>query len=428
MDSDARLENYADLLGEGEIRELQVLASPLRGLRLQHINSTATGGGVAEILTRLVPLLQDVGVDAVWTVLDGTPEFFQVTKAFHNALHGQSAPLTPPMLQCYREVLARNRDKVEGAADVVVLHDPQPVGLAEYRHSHSGRWVWRCHIDLTQADPMVWGFLRGYVERCDAAVLHLPEYARDLVIEQYVISPAIDPFTEKNRDLDHSEIGGVCARFGIDRSRPIVLQVSRFDWLKDPLGVVQAYRLIRKSADCQLVLAGGGAADDPEGQEVLAKVRESAGKDPDIFILDLPPDSHFEINALQRAATVVVQKSIREGFGLVVTEAMWKGKPVVGGNVGGIRRQILHGETGYLANTLEGAAWYIRELLVNRTLAERMGTLAREHVRTNYLFPHYLRSWLLVLLGLRQAGDGIFSLPEAARAAPRSGAPSSRML
>jgi trehalose synthase len=408
------LEDYAPFVGQGELRELRLLARPLAGIRLQHINSTAVGGGVAEILTRLVPLMREVGLDAHWTVLDGGPDFFRVTKAFHNALHGQPAEITLPMLECYTQVLRRNCGKIDAAADFVVLHDPQPAGLTEFRQDHRGRWIWRCHIDLSLADPMVWGFLRPYVERCDAAVFHLQDYARDLYLEQYIIPPAIDPLTEKNRDLSDDEVSAVCRTFGVDRSRAILLQVSRFDWLKDPVGVVKAFRLVRKTSDCQLVLAGGSAADDPEGQEVLAKVREEAGGDPDVLILDLPPDSHYEINALQRAATVVVQKSLREGFGLVVTEAMWKGKPVVGGNVGGIRRQILHGETGYLVNTIEGAAWYIRELLANRALAERMGHLAREHVRTNYLLPHYLKSWLLVLLGTGLRGEGIFPLAEAA--------------
>ncbi len=408
----SRLESYAALLGEGEIRDLLLLAAPLKGLRVQHINSTAVGGGVAEILMRLVPLMQEVGLEAFWTVMDGTPEFFEVTKSFHNALHGQPAEITLPMLGCYRKVQQNNRKKVDPRADVVVLHDPQPVGLAEFRNGHAGRWVWRCHIDLSHADPVAWGLLRPYVERCDAAVFHLPEYARDLGPEQYVIPPAIDPFTEKNRELTAQEVSYVLEKFGLDRRRPIVLQVSRFDRLKDPVGVVEAYRLARKWVDCQLVLAGGSAADDPEGQEVLAEVRRHADGDPDIFILDLPPDSHFEINALQRAATVVVQKSLREGFGLVVAEAMWKQKPVIGGNVGGIRRQILHGETGYLVNTTEGCAWYLRELLGHPTLAQRMGELGQEYVRTNFLLPHYLKSWLLVLHALRYPGEGIFALGE----------------
>ena len=413
--NEIRLENYAPLVGGGELHDLRLLAAPLKGLRVQHINSTAVGGGVAEILARLVPLMRELGLDASWTVLEGTPEFFEVTKAFHNALHGQPTQITLPMLECYKQVQETNYAKVDPSADVVVLHDPQPAGLAESRAGHRGRWIWRCHIDLSDADPMVWGFLRPYVERCDAAIFHLPEYARELHIEQYVIPPAIDPFSEKNRELKDSEITYVLKKFGIDPDHPIVAQISRFDRLKDPVGVVQAYRQLGKWVDCQLVLAGGAAADDPEGQQVLAEVQRQVAEDPKVFILDLPPDSHFEINALQRAADVVVQKSIREGFGLVVTEAMWKRKPVIGGNVGGIRRQILHGETGYLVNTIKGTAWYLRELLVNRALAAHMGDLAKESVRTSALLPQYLQSWLLVLLGLHQAGEGILPLRESAR-------------
>ncbi len=409
------LADYGPLVGEGELNDLRLLAAPLKGLRVQHINSTALGGGVAEILMRLVPLMRELGLDASWTVLDGTPEFFEVTKAFHNALHGQPTQITLPMLECYKKVQESNYSKVDPTADVVVLHDAQPAGLAETRAGHPGRWVWRCHIDLSVADPMVWGFLRPYVERCNAAIFHLPEYAQELHIEQYVIPPAIDPFSEKNRELKDSEIMDVLRKFGIEPARPIVAQISRFDRLKDPVGVLQAYRQLGRWVDCQLVLAGGTAADDPEGQQVLAEVRQQVAEDPNVFVLDLPPDSHFEINALQRGATAVVQKSIREGFGLVVTEAMWKRKPVIGGNVGGIRRQILHGETGYLVNTIEGTAWYLRELLVNRNLAARMGVLAQEYVRTNALLPQYLQSWLLVLLGLHQPGEGILPLRERVR-------------
>ena len=415
-----RLENYAPLIGEGELDDLRLLAAPLRGLRVQHINSTALGGGVAEILARLVPLMQELGLDVSWAVMEGTPEFFEVTKSFHNGLHGQPVQITLPMFQSYKQAQESNHAKVDPKADVVVLHDPQPAGLAEFRAGHPGRWLWRCHIDLAYADPMVWGFLRPYVERCDAAIFHLPEYARELPIEQYVVPPAIDPFSEKNRELNESEISYVLKKFGINPERPIAAQISRFDRLKDPMGVIQAYQQVRRWVDCQLVLAGGGAGDDPEGQQVLAEVRQQADGDPDIFILDLPPDSHFEINALQRAANVVMQKSIREGFGLVVTEAMWKRKPVIGGNVGGIRRQILHGQTGYLANTIEGTAWFLRELLVNQELAGRMGVLAQEYVRTNALLPQYLQSWLLVLLGLHQPGEGILPLREPVRQEPHA--------
>jgi len=384
------LEAYKPIVGPGEIRDVNRLASYLRGRRIQHINSTAAGGGVAEILSRVVPLMQDAGLDAHWTVLDGTPAFFDITKSFHNALHGQPIEVTSEMLDTFREVTRANFTKLDREADISVLHDPQPVGLAASRDGFRGRLVWRCHIDVSRADPTVWRFLQGYVSRCDAAVYHLVDFSRNLPINEFVVPPAIDAFSEKNCELPPEEVESVLERFAIDRERPIVVQVSRFDYLKDPLGVIDGYRMVRRHQDCQLVLAGGGAPDDPEGQKVLQEVLERKGDDPDIFVLDLPADSHRVINALQRAADVVVQKSIREGFGLVVAEAMWKGKPVIGGNVGGIRRQIIHGVSGYRVNTVEGLAWRLRELLADPEKARRMGKVGREQVRQNFLLPQYL--------------------------------------
>jgi|DewCreStandDraft_1066081.scaffolds.fasta_scaffold02847_2 trehalose synthase len=402
-----RLDEYAPLVGAGEIAEIRALAACLGSVSLQHINSTSQGGGVAEILSWLVPLMQDVGIDARWTVIEGPTEFFEVTKAFHNALHGMSVEITPEMFALFREVGEQNLSKVDGQADFVVVHDPQPLGLiAAKRQGGATKWIWRCHIDLSEADLRVWGFLRTYVERFDAAVFHLPEYAKELPLDQFILPPAIDPLSEKNRELAPSEVQTVLERFGIDPEKPIVLQVSRFDRLKDPLGVLEAFRLVRRSHECQLILVGGSAADDPESAQVLAEVREKAEKLPDVHILDLPPTSHREVNAFQRAATVVVQKSIREGFGLVVTEAMWKGKPVVGSAVGGIRRQIIHGVTGFLVHTVEGTAFRIRQLLSHPELAAQMGWAAREYVRTNFLLTRYLKNWLLVLLTVKHPWRG----------------------
>lgn len=394
------LDAYRGILGDEEVNEVRRLGSFLRGASIQHFNSTAVGGGVAEILMRLVPLMADLGLDPRWDVVEGTSAFFKVTKSFHNALHGADEVITPEMLVTFMEAQRANYDKVRQDADFVAVHDPQPIGLVERRGPRS-RFVWRCHIDLSEADPRVWGFLRPMVDRYDAAIFHLPDYAKDLTIPQNLIPPAIDPLTEKNVELPSEEIRGTLERYGIDPRRPVVVQISRFDRLKDPIGVVKAFKIARRWVDCQLVLAGGGAADDPEGALVLAEVREVAGKDPDIHLLDLPPDAHRTINALQRGATVVVQKSLREGFGLVVAEAMWKGKAVIGGNVGGIRRQIIEGSTGYLVNTIEGCAFRLRQLLTNPALANQLGENARQHVRHNFLLPTYLKSWLLVLLSLR---------------------------
>ncbi len=407
---DVRLSDYEPVMGADEIGEIRRLAGYLRGARVQHVNSTAVGGGVAEILARLVPLMRDLGLDARWDVFEGNPEFFRVTKAFHNALHGASERIVPEMFRTFQEATDQNLAMVRSDADFFAIHDPQPIGLVQRRDDTAAKWVWRCHIDVAEADVSVWGFLRPFVERYDGAVFHLPEYAKELSISQFLVTPAIDPLHEKNIPLPPEEIAATLRRYDIDPRRPIVLQVSRFDRLKDPVGVIQAWRMARRMVDCQLVLAGGSASDDPEGMQVLAEVHEAADRDPDAHVLDLPPDAHRTINALQRGATVIVQKSLREGFGLVVTEAMWKGKPVVGGAVGGIRKQIIQGSTGFLVSSVEGCAFRIRQLLGNPGLARRLGENAQEHVRQSYLTPTYLKNWLLVLLALRHGQEALVHL------------------
>lgn len=403
------LDAYASIVGPDEIREIRELAGYLKGAVVQHINSTYVGGGVAELLGSMVPLMRDVGLDAYWDIVTGPPEFYAVTKAFHNALHGSDEDVTPEMLRIFMRTTEANLPVLKKGVDFQVIHDPQPAGLVQARAGET-RWLWRCHIDLSDADRKVWGFLRPLVERYDAAIFHLPDYAKELSIPQNIISPAIDPLAEKNIELPDTEIVAVLERHGIDPKRPIVLQVSRFDRLKDPVGVIRAYRLVKKSIPCQLVLAGGTASDDPEGEAVLAEVREAADRDPDCHILSLPPNAHRVVNALQRGATVVVQKSQREGFGLVVTEAMWKRKPMVGGAVGGIRRQIIHGTTGFLVHSIEGTAFRIRQLLGNPGLAAALGENARRYVIENFLPPTYLKKWLLALLSMRYGSEPMVTL------------------
>jgi trehalose synthase len=308
------LDDYTAIVGRAELDELRFLAEGLKGKTLKMINSTAVGGGVAEMLNRLVPLLGELEVVTRWEVITGGNDFFEVTKAFHNALHGSSYHLTRQAQEIFLMYNEQNRQRMQFNEDVIVLHDPQPAALIQARDSSPARWVWRCHIDLSNPNPEVWNFLRPFVERCDAAIFSSQSFARQLPIPQYLFYPCIDPLSEKNRELDESFIQKVCDDFGIDRKRPIVTQVSRFDRLKDPVGVVQAYRLAKKYVDCQLVLAGGGASDDPEGAVVLQEVKAAAGDDPDVFILDLPPWCALEVNALQRASTLIVQKSIKEGF------------------------------------------------------------------------------------------------------------------
>jgi len=392
----AGLEAYRLVAPPGALDFLYRLGERVRGRSYLHVNSTKLGGGVAEILNRLIPLANDLGVQATWEVIEGHSEFFRVTKAFHNALQGEEQVVTDEMYRTFLEVNRANTARLAPDADVMMIHDPQPVGLIEGRRPGQG-WVWRCHIDASRPQRRVWNFLRRFVERYDAAVFSLPRFAQRLAIPQYLVYPSIDPLSDKNRELTELEVAGILARLGVPRDKPILLQVSRFDRFKDPVGVINAYRMVKRRVDCRLVLAGGGATDDPEGEVVLAEVREAAGRDADIHVLELPPDAHLEINALQRAATVVLQKSLREGFGLTVAEAMWKGKPVIGGAAGGITVQLLYEVTGYTVHSVEGAAYRIHYLLSNPDAARRIGRLAREHVRRNFLITRQLTDDLMIL-------------------------------
>ena len=397
------LDDYASIVGRAPIDALRFLAQELRGKSIKMVNSTALGGGVAEMLNRLVPLLAELQVPAHWDVLTGGNDFFEVTKAFHNALHGSAYELTQSAKDIFLMYTEQNRQRMHFDEEMVVIHDPQPVGLVLSRRKTPASWVWRCHIDLSNPDRKVWEFLRPFVERYDAAIFSSQSFARQLSIPQYLFYPCIDPLSEKNRELSDAEIQQVCDDFGIDRSRPIVTQVSRFDRLKDPVGVVKAYKLAKKYVDCQLVLAGGGASDDPEGAAVLQEVRNEAGEDPDIIILDLPPWCALQINALQRASTIIVQKSLKEGFGLTVTEALWKGKPTIAGAVGGIPNQIIHKLTGVLVHSVEGCAFQIRYLLTHPEFARTIGANGREHVKENFLMTTNVKRWLLLFRILEQA-------------------------
>jgi trehalose synthase len=398
-----RLDDYRDIIGQAQVDALRFLARDLKGKSIKMVNSTAVGGGVAEMLNRLVPLLSELEVPTHWEVITGGNDFFEVTKAFHNALHGSSYELTKAAQEIFLMYNEQNRERLQFEEEMVVIHDPQPVGLIRSRDKTPASWVWRCHIDLSNPDARVWEFLRPFVEQYDAAIFSSQSFARQLPIPQYLFYPCIDPLSEKNKELPDSVVQKVCDEFGIDRSRPVVTQVSRFDRLKDPVGVVHAYKLAKKYVDCQLVLAGGGASDDPEGAVVLQEVKEAAGNDPDIIILDLPPWCAFEINAIQRASTIVVQKSLKEGFGLTVTEALWKGKPTIAGAVGGIPNQIIHKLTGVLVHSVEGCAFQIRYLLTHPDFAKRVGASGREHVKENFLMTTNVKRWLLLFRILEEA-------------------------
>lgn len=396
------LDAYAAVVGDSEIGALRVLARQLQNRRVKMVNSTAVGGGVAEILNRLVPLLDDLGVSTRWEVLKGGEQFFAVTKGFHNALHGAPYEGHAEWFDIFLATNRENLHHMQFDEDFVVIHDPQPAALIEARDGSKSRWLWRCHIDLSHPSREVWEFLRPFVERYHAAIFSSPAFTQGLKIPQYLVHPTIDPLADKNRELPPEAMREVLERFGIDPHRPILTQISRFDRLKDPVGVIQAYKMVRKHTDCQLVLAGGGASDDPEGEAVLNEVKEVAGNDPDVHILNLPPWSHLEINALQRASTIVIQKSLREGFGLTVSEALWKGKPVVASAVGGIPTQVIHKLTGMLVHSVEGTAYQIRFLLSNPGLAKKLGENGHEHVKENFLITHNLKRYMLLFLSFQR--------------------------
>ncbi len=397
------LDDYESIIGRSQLDELHFLARGLRTKTVKMVNSTAVGGGVAEMLNRLVPLLNELEVATKWDVITGGNDFFEVTKGFHNALHGGEYNLSRDAMEIFMMYNEQNRQRMEFVEDLFVIHDPQPAGLIRSRERNRGRWVWRCHIDLSNPHPDVWGFQRPMIEQYDSAVFSSPAFSRQLAIPQYLFYPCIDPLSEKNKELDESYVQKVCDDFGIDRTRPVVTQISRFDRLKDPVGVIQAYKLAKKYVDCQLVLAGGGATDDPEGAVVLQEVMDTAGDDPDVIILNLPPWSALEINALQRASNIVIQKSIMEGFGLTVTEALWKGKPTIAGAVGGIPTQVIHKLTGVLVHSVEGCAYQIRYLLTHPEYAAELGRNGREHVKENFLMTTNVKRWLLlfqIMLGM----------------------------
>lgn len=375
------------------------MSEKVKGKSLLNINSTRSGGGVAEILNRLVPMLNELEIKVGWEIMQGSEGFFKVTKAFHNALQGRDPGISDRMYQLYIEENRENAKRLTFDADMILVHDPQPAALIDYG-DRAGKWVWRCHIDISQPARRVWRFLKNYVLKYDAAIFSLPTFAQKLPIPKFLIYPSIDPLSDKNRELSRREVNKILDRLDIPRDKPILLQVSRFDRFKDPVGVIQAYRIVKKYNDCRLILVGGSAADDPEGDVVLQEVREAAGQDPDIHVLLLPPDSNIEVNALQRAATVVLQKSLREGFGLTVAEAMWKGKPVVGGFAGGITVQIMYYHTGYTVSSIEGAAFRMRHLLNNPEIGRKMGNDAKEYVRRNFLITRHLADYLTLMAAL----------------------------
>jgi trehalose synthase len=388
------LEQYEPLIGVEATARITEKADRVCTQHVVHVSSTFYGGGVSEILTPLTLMMNAIGIDTGWRMIQGTPDFFSCTKKLHNALQGENVSFSDIEKSVYEEVVAQNALRFHlDECDAVVVHDPQPLPLIRHLADRGMPWLWQCHVDLSSPDRVIWDYVRGFVEDYDLVVLSLPEYGQGLGIEQRFVMPAIDPFSAKNSELSEDEIEACLTHYRIPTDRPLIVQVSRFDRWKDPIGVIEAFRRARESVDCTLVLVGNGATDDPEGDVILETIHSSV----DETIILLKVDDPVLVNALQRRAAVVLQKSIREGFGLTVTEAMWKGAAVIGGNVGGIRRQIQDGENGFLVETIEQAADRIVQILSDPALRERLGSRAKETVRERFLMSRLLEDWIDVL-------------------------------
>jgi trehalose synthase len=413
------LADYAHIAGRGLMEEIRTLAEPIAGKRVLHLSATAFGGGVAEILYTLVPLMQDVGLETEWQVIFGHDEFFDVTKAIHNAIQGDPETLDEEQRRVFRECNRLNAEALEGSYDYVIVHDPQPAAVPEFKHELGKYWMWRCHIDVSEPNLDVLAFLAPSIARYDATVFHRRQYVPDIGLPPaYIWPPAIDPLAPKNMALSAEDAAYIVDQFGIDVSRPLVTQVSRFDPWKDPLGVIEAWRLLREHhPDVQLALVGSMAHDDPEGWEYYSQTVAAADGHPDIYILsNLNNVGSVEVNAFQVHSAALIQKSVREGFGLTVTEGLWKGRPVVAGRVGGIVDQIADGETGFLVDDVSGCALALQKILDDPARARAMALKGKEFVRMKFLTPRLLRDWLALFNRLAGNETGDVELVVAGRA------------
>jgi trehalose synthase len=406
------LADYASIVSRGLVEEIHRLAEPLKGKRVVHLSATAFGGGVAEINYTLVPLMADVGLEVEWRIIKGAEEFFNVTKALHNGLQGDPRSLTPDEIEIFNRYSALNADELPADDyDFVIVHDPQPVAMIDHFPAHSGKWIWRGHIDFSEPNPDVFEVLLPAIRRYDAAIFHMREYVPKTqgLPETFIWPPAIDPLTPKNMALSPEDATYIVDQFGVDVSRPLLTQVSRFDPWKDPLGVIDAYRAVKeRHADVQLALVGSMAHDDPEGWDYYNRTVEYAADDPDIFILsNMNNVGAVEVNAFQVHSAVTIQKSIREGFGLTVSEALWKARPMVAGRVGGIVTQIEDGVTGWLVDSAAGCADACCAILTDPGAARARAVRGKESVRRRFLTPRLLRDWLALfnrLSGDEEAG------------------------
>ena len=398
------LEDYAKIIGENEVESIQAYANQLAGKSVVHVSSTAFGGGVSEMLRRIVPLMRDVGLDAEWKVIRGEKEFFDVTKSFHNALQGKKMELSSDMKRTYLRYNELNAGFLDLDYDYVVVHDPQPLAMIGYQPRKRGKWIWRCHIDLSQPNQLFWRFLEPFLADYDAYIFTAKEYVKSPLEKRNValITPSIDPLSNKSKPLPENHVLSVLERYDVDAQNPLLNQVARFDPWKDPMGVIDAYRKVKKKLPkLQLLLISSMATDDPEGWLYFERTARHAGEDSDIHLLtDLKGVGDLEVNAFQSASDATLLKSIREGFGLTVTESLWKMVPVVGGNVGGIPLQVIDGETGFLVNSVEDAAEKTLYLLKHPEEATKMGERGKEHVKENFLVTKHLKNYLKLFLSL----------------------------
>jgi trehalose synthase len=404
----SRLNAHIPIVGEQAVEELRLLGAQLKGRLMRHVSATAVGGGAAEVLHRMVPYFRELGIDARWDVIRGNGDFHTVARKLHAALQGQPHTLSDHDLAIYEETLEHNAAELDLSADLIAVHDSQPAGLVRHKQRES-RWIWDSLLDLSAPRPEAWDYFRPLLERYDAAVFSCPMFAPSIAMRQILISPSIDPTSERNRELTLEQIEAVLDRYHLRLDKPVVAQVSRFDASKDPLGVIEAFRLARKRVDCQLWLIGGSASEDPEGNSLLSAVRERAGDDPDIHIFEMSSTAHAEVNALQRAATLILQKSVKDGFGLSVTEALWKGKPVIASSTGGIPMQITHNYSGILTHSVEGTAYWIRQLIQEPDYARRLGEAGRQHVQENFLLTRHLKDYLLLFLSFFHARNTAYA-------------------
>jgi trehalose synthase len=388
------LEQYEPLIGAAAVERIAAKADRVRTMRVAHISSTFYGGGVTELLTPLTLMMNATGIETDWHLIQGTPGFFGCTKKLHNTLQGTSSEFSDAEKTIYEQVVFENATRLHlDDCDAVIVHDPQPLPLITHFSDREMPWLWQCHVDLSSPHASVWTYLRQFIEQYNATIFSLPEYGQDLQVGQHFVTPAIDPFSAKNREMSDRERREFLGNYKIPTDRPLVAQISRFDRWKDPMGVIEAFRKAREQVDCTLVLVGNNASDDPEGGKILETIESVA----DEGIIVLSVDDPTLVNALQRSAAVVLQKSIREGFGLTVAEAMWKGAAVIGGDVGGIRHQIKDGWNGFLVSTPDQAAARMVELLKNPNLREELGARAKESVRQNFLMSRLLEDWLDLL-------------------------------